>query len=244
MPKHVIAFMMVAALAVPLAAGASDALPDAPTPLERAAKVGLQKALTFLLETPATVDEVAFDRENGLLRLGGLRIANPKGFEAKPAIVVGEAYVEAGPNLLLAKEPVIRVVKLTDVTLNAEQSLAHGFNLEKLFDSVSRFGTPKRRERPQLGERKKLRIEKGALDGCTVKLTTEFLTRQAREWKLEPIEMDFRDEESGQGVPADRLLAKALGRLIQEFEKGPNAASAAPQSGATGLIDLLGEALK
>jgi len=211
-----------------------------PTVLERAARTGVQIALSYILEAPATVGDVRFDQKAGMLKLSNVKIGNPKGFDDnKPAISLGEVYVEATPNLLTDAAPIIHIVKLTGATVNAEQSFSEGINLKKLFDSASRLQTLKVRPGLRPKSQKALRIEKGVLQECTLNLTTQLLTSQTKTWKLKPIEMDFTEMGGPNGIPADQVLAKALDRLMQEVTSPGVGEPATGEPPTVRIIDLL-----
>ena len=206
-----------------------DTAPYIPTAIERGAKGGVERILSFVLEAQTKVDGVRWDPKEGILKLENLRIANPKGFSAdKPAMTVAEAYVKASPDLLISREPTIEIVRLKGAVINTEQSVAKGINIKKLKDSASRFNVPDMKVLQMLGKR--FRIDKGVLAEAELNLTSDLLS--AKTWKLDAIEMDFKEMGGGKSMRADEVLSKSLQRILEEV--------LSKSTGTTGLSGLGG----
>ena len=239
MAERYIVLMVLAFLVCPHLGAAEEAVeqaqepPYVPTPLELSAKAGVEGILSFLLEAPTKVEGVRWDPKEGILKLEKLRIANPKGFSTdKPAMTFAEAYVKAQPDLLLSREPTIEIVRLKGAVINSEQSLAKGINIKKLADSASRFGAPDLKVLQMLG--KKFRIEKGELGGAAVNLKSDLLGEKS--WKLDTIEMNFKEMGGGKSMRADQILSKSLQRILEEVVTKTTGVPALP-----GISDLLGK---
>jgi hypothetical protein len=238
MAKRYIVLVVLALLACPYL-GAEEAVEQAPaqkhtpTPLELGAKTGVERILSFVLEAPAKVEGVRWDPKEGILKLEKLRIANPKGFKSdKPAMTIAEAYVKAQPDLLLAKEPTIQLVRLKGAVINTEQSLAGGFNIKKLTDSAARFKKPDMKLLQLLGKR--FRIDKGVLADTELNLSSDLM--KPKTWKLDTIEMDYKQLSGGKSMRADEILAKSLQRVMEEVLSRTTGGT-----GLSGLTGLLGK---
>ena len=198
-------------------------------PLEGLAKAGVGAVISSILETPASVGGVQLDLKKQFLELSDVKIANPKKFTEGDAISVKKIRVEADPKLLFSEEPVIRLIQVSGGTVNAEQTVSHGMNLKKLLDSASRMKGSKPRKD---GSKKKWRIEKAIIDDCTANITSELLTRNTTQKKLDHIEMNFMGQDN-KGMTTDAAVSRVLETLIDKlglFEGG----------GAAPLINLLG----
>ena len=81
---------------------------------------------------------------------------------------------------------------------------------------------------------KKFRIEKGELGGAAVNLKSDLLGEKS--WKLDTIEMNFKEMGGGKSMRADQILSKSLQRILEEVVTKTTGVPALP-----GISDLLGK---
>lgn len=190
--------------------------PAASDRLETLAKVGIETALSFLLETRTTVEGVRLDPAAEVLELDGLRIANPKGFDGDaPAFSAQRVRVEAKPEALFSPKAVIRLVEVEGGTVHAQMKIRRGLNLKRLLDSAARFKTPR-----LLGEKRWI-VEKGIMTDCLLRFASDWPPR-TYEYPLEPMELSMKGP-GGRGVTADKALAEVLLRLIEAIQEANRA---------------------
>jgi len=213
------------------AAGTETVEADKEKPLEKVARFAIGQVVSFVLDSPTTVERVRLNSEEQLLELNNLKIANPKGFDGDTAIFVENVRVQADPKLLFSDEPVVRVVGVTGASVNSEANLGRGFNLKKLLDNAMRFGEPKLLKRLP---KKKWRIEKAVVETCEVNMITKLLEKQTTTKRLERFEMDFLGED-GKGMTADQAIVKVLKTLMEKADV-PGAKEILP---GVSLLDVL-----
>lgn len=195
-----------------MALGGPDDSMRAGARLEEVARAGVGRVLSYVLDTPASVESVKLNTRAQTLELTGLRVANPDGFEAASAILIKKVHVEADLRSLFSRSPVINVVRVEGARLNAETNLAHGSNMKKLMDNAGRFKSPGvLKNLPK----KRWRINKGVLDDCIVEISTRLLTKKTTRKVFDHIELNLAGTD-GQGLTVDEALAKGLGMVLEK----------------------------
>ena len=181
---------------------------------EDIAKRAIERVLSFVLETQTKVGAVRFDRENQLMELRDVRVANPRGFKEENAVTADMVRVKAELKGLFSKDPVIHLIEVKGPNVNSESALGKGSNLQRLMKSARRFSDSKLLTKlPQ----KQWRIEKGVLQGAVVNQSTDFPKRQTSTKTLEDIEMTFPGAD-GKGMRADEAVVQFLARLMRELK--------------------------
>ena len=109
LPVAVVAFVIVAAvISIHLFGG-------------RALKLGIEKVGTDTLKVDVTVEKVSFSVTGGWLKLKGLKVANPEGYEYENLLELGSGEVEMNIKSLLSDKIVIENIKLDTVAVVIEQ---------------------------------------------------------------------------------------------------------------------------
>jgi len=191
--------------------GSDDDTPQG-TRLEEVARIGVSRVLSYVLDTPTSVDGVKLDRRAQTLELTGLCVANPDGFEAASAILAKTVRIEADIRSLFSQAPVISLVTIEGARINVETNLAHGSNMKKLMGNVSRFKTPGLlKDLPK----KQWKVEKAVLDNCIVENSTRLLTKETTSKTFDHLELDLAGA-NGKGLMANEALAKGLETVLEK----------------------------
>ena len=154
LPVAVVAFVIVAAvISIHLFGG-------------RALKLGIEKVGTDTLKVDVTVEKVSFSVTGGWLKLKGLKVANPEGYEYENLLELGSGEVEMNIKSLMTDKIVIKNIKLDNVALVIEQKeLVHN-NLQEILDSLP---TPEEEKNQADKPAKIVHVDKLTIDNATVK---------------------------------------------------------------------------
>ncbi len=195
--------------------GAQAQAPSAdPTVMERIAQAAVERVLSRVLDVPVRVGSVRLDGKSEFLELKEFTIANPSGFKADSAISVGTVRVEATPRLLFSKEPLIRVVSVSQPVINVETGLK-GSNILTLLRNAKKAGGVPEKKRG-LAKDLRFRIEKGILEKAEVNMDTAFLKSANDSKKIDKLEMSFMGTD-GRGVTAQEGMQQFFQRLMKEL---------------------------
>lgn len=186
-----------------------------PTILERIARAGINQVLSFVLDTPASVERIRLDKEQQFLELSNLRIANPKGFQDGHAISVETARLEADIKSLFSDAPLVKLAKVAGVSVNAEMDLKRGLNLKKLLDSTKRLQGPTLPKVSKGSTEKRWRIEKASLENGVVNVNSPLLFQGPKQKKIDKFEMSLMGPD-GKGVTANEAMSQILQTLIDK----------------------------
>ena len=102
----------------------------------RALKLGIEKVGTDTLKVDVTVEKVSFSVTGGWLKLKGLKVANPEGYEYENLLELGSGEVEMNIKSLLTDKIVIENITLDNVSLVIEQKEIVHNNLQEILDSL------------------------------------------------------------------------------------------------------------
>ncbi len=206
--NSLVALIAVVAMAAS-GADAGDAVPDNPTTVERIVQKAVGSVLSMVLDTPTTVEGVRLDPETKGIELRGLRIANPKGFQAEEVISLEKAVVTADLKSLFSKEPIINVMEVSGATVNAEMDITRGINLKKLLDRVSKLKMPK------LGPEKRWKIDKALVQNATFNVRTPIPGKENTQKTIESFETSLAGPD-GRGVTTNEAVTFALQTLLDK----------------------------
>lgn len=186
----------------------------------RALKYGIETVGSNTLKVKVTVEEVTFSILRGQLKLKGLVIANPPGYEYENLLEMESGQIDMNIKSLLGKKVIIRQLNLDGISLVIEQRDIRGNNLQ---DILNNLPSPRDAEAKDDPDAKKLHIDKLTITNTTVIAKLLPLPGRAASipLKLAPIEMTNlgSDNKLTTAILTARIL-KAIALGIAEQGKG------------------------
>ncbi len=88
-----------------------------------------EQRLSDTLDTPVTIERVRVQPLRARLEIENIRVLNPPGFEAEPAIVVGRVSAQSDWPTLFKREPRLRRVELHQTQWSVRHAIGSGVNL-------------------------------------------------------------------------------------------------------------------
>jgi hypothetical protein len=132
----------------------------------RALKLGIEKVGTDTLKVDVTVEKVSFSLTGGWVKLEGLKVANPEGYQHEYLLELGSGEVQMNVKSLLSDKIVIENIKLDNVAVVIEQKeLVHN-NLQEILDALP---SPEEEKTEADKPGKKVHVDKLVIDNATVK---------------------------------------------------------------------------
>ncbi|MCL4219157.1 MAG: hypothetical protein KJ052_19420 [Candidatus Hydrogenedentes bacterium] len=185
----------------------TDSEQPAISPVENFAKVAVESGLFMMLKTRTSVGRVKYDPDNDLFELNDVRIYNPRGYDtSKTAITFDRLTLIADQRELFSKEPVLRLVEMAGLNVDAELDIKKGLNIKKLLDSAKRLPPL------ELDDFKSWQINKTVLDGAKISLNSNIPLVPNRKEELDRVEFDL----SG-GLTTNQAVARVLTELIDRL---------------------------
>ena len=175
-PVAVVAFVVIAAVISIHAFGG------------RALKLAIEKVGSDTLKVDVTVEKVSFSVMGGWLKLKGLKVGNPEGYEYENLLELGSGEVQMNIKSLMTNKIVIENIKLNNVAVVIEQKEIVHNNLQEILDSLP---TPEEEKTQGDKPAKKVHVDKLTIDNATVKAKLLPIPGRATavDFKLDTIEM-------------------------------------------------------
>ena len=162
----------------------------------RALKYGIERVGSNTLKVKVTLDDVSFSILGGKLKLKGLVIANPPGYEYENLLELESGQIDMNIRSLLGKKVTISRLSLDGISLVIEQRDIRGNNLQDILNNLpSSEDAEAEKDDP---DARKLHIDK--LTVTNTKVIAKLLPLPGRAasipLKLEPIEMNNLGEDN------------------------------------------------
>jgi hypothetical protein len=106
--------------------------------LDHLAKQAVERGGSFAMGVPTQLENVSIGLRSGRTRLGGLRVENPPGFEARYFFTLGFSELELSYGALLERHIVIPSLEVESIHLDLEGN-ASGTNYGVILDNLARF---------------------------------------------------------------------------------------------------------
>ncbi|MCP4339683.1 MAG: hypothetical protein GY799_12530 [Desulfobulbaceae bacterium] len=212
----------------------------------KAIKIGIEKGATTALKVPVAVDGVNLSILSGKAGIKGLVIDNPKGYENRKLLEMGNAQVGLQIRSALSDTIIIDQVLMEDVMVSMEQKGLTN-NIQEILDNLPKSDKPAAKPKPEPKEdtdesQKNLKIKKLELTGIVVMVKLIPLPGKADTvtLKLSPIIMtDLGSEEKLDiAVLASKILVAIADGIVKE------GAGILPEDMLNSLGDVTGELLK
>ena len=185
----------------------TDSEQPAISPVENFAKIAVESGLFMMLRTRTSVGRVNYDSDKDLFELNDVRIYNPRGYDtSKTAITFDRLTLIADQRELFRKEPTLRLVEMTGLSVDAELDIKKGLNIKKLLDSAKRLPPL------ELEDLKAWQINKAVLDGARISLNSNIPLVPNRKEELDRVEFDL----SG-GLTTNQAVARVLTELMDRL---------------------------
>ncbi len=115
--------------------------------LDRGARIGVEKGVTFALNVPCTLDSVSIRPLDGSVALSELSIANPEGFSDQPLLGMEAASLQVSMSSLLDDIVEVQKLELTGIQLRLE---GRGLktNYGAILDNLARFESGEKQPKP------------------------------------------------------------------------------------------------
>lgn len=208
--------------------------------LDSAIRAGTREGIKFATQTETKLDKASLGLLSGNLKLSGMDIKNPQGFEADSSFVkFAVSEVQVQPKSLLSDKIEVEVVNLHGLEFSYVQPAEGKANYEVVMDSINRLlpakegEAPKPQEKPQ-GKQKAIRVglitftgakihaSVAQVGGVTVPGGPVKVTVPLPDFKMENLEVK-------DGMP--ELTAKIIQELVvQVVKQAPTIASEATKS--------------
>jgi uncharacterized protein involved in outer membrane biogenesis len=225
--------------------------------LNRIVKAGVETMGPKVTGTSVTLDKVGISPFSGQGALGGLRVANPQGFNTPNAFELGKVSVSIDPGSLRSDTIVIREILIDGPEITFEGDLS-GSNISKIRKNVEAFSSraPAAEEAQPAPEKpakagKKVQINRFALKNGKVQLAATLVKGEAFSVPLPDIELTDIGKESGGTTVADVVnqvfpaVYKAITDAVLSSEKLIKESVEAVEDAAKGIRDTAeGEASK
>ena len=177
--------------------------------LNRIVKAGVETMGPKVTGTSVPLDKVGISPFSGQGALGGLRVANPEGFNTPNAFELGKVSVNVGLKSLLSDVIVIEEILIDAPEITFEGDLS-GSNISKIRKNVEAFSSraPAAEEAEPAPEKpakegKKVQINRFALKNGKVQLAATLVKGEVLSVPLPDIELTDIGKESGGATVAD-----------------------------------------
>jgi uncharacterized protein involved in outer membrane biogenesis len=184
------------------------------TQADKLARLQLEKILSHALKTTVTVDSAEVALLAQTLKVQGLTVANPAGFESEnPAMRFNRVQIQFHAGSLLSDTPVIEQILLDGVDVNLQFDTKEGTNLGVLMHEAERTSLERRSEQPRSLRRqyeiRSLRCENARIEFETSLVPTSGLGLDISPFTLEDISREHP-------VTASQISAIFLKSLLTE----------------------------
>jgi hypothetical protein len=218
-----------------------------------------------LTGTEFSLQEFGFNIYNGKLHVGGVNLANPKGYEPETAVSVGSLDVDVDMSTVLSKRIVISDIGVTNVFVSVVNDDEGIGNFEAIAANAAGPDAGNAEAKPELTEEEKAEKKKNATKVEIDRLDVEGLTVQYKAVKL-PVplptltdigkesDMDWEDAWNqivtavvnslgniGEGL---KNVGKGIADGAKESAEAMKEGAKAVKEGAGKAIDAAGESLK
>lgn len=188
--------------------------------LNRIVKAGVETMGPKVTGTGVTLDKVGISPFSGQGALGGLRIANPEGFNTPNAFELGQVSVSIDPRSLRSDTIVIREILIDAPEITFEGDLS-GSNISRIRKNIESFSgkRPAAEQAEPAPEKpakagKKVQIKRFALKNGKVQLAATLVKGEAVTVPLPDIELtDIGKDSSG------TTLAEAVNQVFPAIYK-------------------------
>ena len=213
------------------------------------ARLGIQAGATHALGVESTVEKVNLNLFAGKLRIDGLTIANPEGFETEHLMHSGRFELEMKPMSVLTDTIEISRFDLDGLDVNIEQRLG-GSNVSKISDNLSRFESDKGKDEDAAKEDEGKNVK---VDRITIRNVTAHFHMLPELHPVGPITVNVpiieltdvtSDNAGGVAVPelVRRLLPAILAAILEKAEGVIQGDLAGQLRGNVGrMTDVLGD---
>ena len=181
--------------------------------VEKSAKTGIERTLSYVYGTRVTVDDVSVSFGDQMLELKGLTVYNPSEFPAGPAMQFGSIVVKPELRSLLGDTPTINEVVVRDGKVNLRYELRKGTNLGQLAATASRFAETENQDAPW-GARRTFVIKELRTEAAVIDLSANVLPLANVELDVSPFTL--KELSSDRPVQAAELSAVFIRSLLTE----------------------------
>lgn len=193
---------------------------------------GTAAVVSRILEAPVEVDELRIRPALNGIRIEGVVIGNPEGFNTRSAVQVDRVQADVSLRSLFSEEPEIELIRFVEPKVTLEQGL-RASNLSTLIANARRAqtgggggsdpkGDPKEKETG-----KRIIIRRLILDEGTLALSTPALMGQEASVRLPRIEMtDVGRKDKPGPAEAAAILEQVLREVLLESSKAAGEESA------------------
>lgn len=129
--------------------------------IDSIAKTAIEEGGTYAMGVKTTLDSISIKLFQGKLKMDGLKIANPEGFEKSDHLMSSGLFdVELTPSTVLKDTIILPKFILDGLDVNIE-SKSGGSNISVVMDNLEKLGGGEEEEAPEEeeGEGKKVKIE-------------------------------------------------------------------------------------
>lgn len=165
-----------------------------------------------LTGTRVTVGDVELDVSDGRARLADIRVANPDGFSARDALVLGEIVLDIDPATIRSQPHVVEELTVDSVTVLYELAADGRRNLDVIRDHVE-AASPSREPQEQTTPPPLLIVERLRLTGGEVEADAATLGVEPRTATFSGFTME--DVGAPDGVAANQVGKRVLSRLLE-----------------------------
>ncbi len=177
--------------------------------MDSLAKKAVETGGTYALGVETTVDSMSIRLVRGQLKMNGLRVANPEGFESPHLMESGILLVELKPASIFTDTMQLPVLSLDGLDMNIEQTLA-GSNVSKILDNLKGLKKKEQQEKPKKPKKpgKKVRVDKVIIKNVVV----HFVLIGGKGVTVKIPEIELNDVGSGDG--GDQSVADLIAQIF------------------------------
>jgi hypothetical protein len=192
--------------------------------LDGIVKAAIEKGGTYALGVETTVANADLDALGGDLKIGGLRIANPEGFEGEHFLAVGTGEMQLSLGSLREDTIEIPLLTMADLVVLLERK-GDGSNYGTILDNLEKLQSEGEDEEAEPGDEKRFVIRKVEVRNVRVHASLSAIGGELTDVDV-PIELiELEDVTSDGGSTMKQLV----GILVEEILK------AVLEKGAVGL---------
>jgi len=173
------------------------------------ARTAIERGATYALGVPTHVDSVDVGLLGGHVRVEGLTVANPPGFQTPHLMKSGRLDVQADPGSLLGDTVVANRFELDGLDLHVEQKLG-GSNISTVLENIKSKAGEKPEETEE-GAGRKVRVDRIVLRNVVAHVQVLPVGGEATTLNVEVPEIVL------EGVTSDNAGGVAIGELTRRL---------------------------